>query len=85
MESIDPALLACVMGGDGDGPNRTTQTTPDGNSTSTARSNYAYCADKVQTACNDLNTGWFSGVNKQAAAACTLKALPDCPKPLPGQ
>jgi hypothetical protein len=69
--SLDSADLELVSGGQ----NTVTTTTPRG-STSTTRSDYAFCADTVQQACRTSNPGALWGTNEAGAAQCTIDNLP---------
>jgi hypothetical protein len=83
MESIEPALLGCVMGGENAGPNRTKITTGD-KSVTAARTDYGYCLDMLERNCTTANTGFF-GTNTSAAAQCVVDKMPKaCPATLSG-
>jgi hypothetical protein len=72
------------MGGEDPGPNRTQVIKPD-STTTEARTDYAYCSDRLQANCTEETRGFFGGENKGAAAACWRQNLPTvCPPSLSG-
>jgi hypothetical protein len=70
--SLDAADLELVSGGQ----NTVTTTSPNGNSQSTTRSDYAFCADTVTQACRTASPGMLWGTNESKAAQCTIDNLP---------
>jgi hypothetical protein len=84
LETLDAGALDGVVGGEA--PNVTTVTTPR-MSTTTQRTDYAFCADTVRQACQQANPGFLGfGTNQQGAAQCTIQNLaPTCGQPPAGQ
>ena len=80
METIDLQALAAVTGGAE--VNTSRKTDPDGTTTETKQSNYAYCVDTARQACRAANPGWLWGTNEKGAAQCQLERTePMCGKP----
>ena len=80
MTPIDLLELATVTGGAEQNISRKTE--PDGTTTETKRSNYAYCVDTVRDACRATNPGFLWGTNEKGAAQCQLERTePTCGKP----
>lgn len=85
MLPLDPSQLARVTGGAGEetAPNVTRIKKADGTEAYTARTNRAYCEDRITQLCRDANPGMLWGTNEQAAANCALKEIPkSCPQDL---
>ena len=86
MLPLSPSLLARVTGGAGEeppAPNITRVKKADGTEVYTARTNRAYCEDRITQLCRDANPGLLWGTNERAAAECALREIPKtCPPDL---